>query len=215
LKIGGSLLNYPNELRKLCSVLENLRDETDFLIVPGGGVFADTVRDVYTKFKIPENISHQMAVLAMDQYGLLIHSFFQDTSQLIENIEDTKKCFEDRMIAILQVSKIMKNDNYLPKLWSVTSDSITALIAQLIKAERLILIKSIDGLKERESGRFLNKVSINSFDSKVSEGSVDEYFPNVLKSSPIQCFIVNGRFHERVESILRGDNTVYTKIIYD
>ena len=215
MKIGGSLLKYPVELSRLCNLLADLSGELDLLLVPGGGIFADTVRDVYTRFKLPENIAHQMAVLAMDQYGILIQSLAQGTSQIVENIEDSKKCFEEHKIAVLQVSNIMKSEKYLPKSWSVTSDSIAALMAQLIVAKRLLLVKSIDGLTKRESGKLLDRVSTNSLDSDVKAGSVDGYFPNVLKSSSFQCFVVNGRFPERVESILRGDNTVCTEIVND
>jgi hypothetical protein len=88
-------------------------------------------------------------------------------------------------------------------------------MAQLIGAKRLLLVKSIDGLTKRESGKLLDRVSTNSLDSDVKAGSVDGYFPNVLKSSSFQCFVVNGRFPERVESILRGDNTVCTEIVND
>ena len=215
MKIGGSLLKYPVELSRLCNLLADLSGELDLLLVPGGGIFADTVRDVYTRFKLPENIAHQMAVLAMDQYGILIQSLAQGTSQIVENIEDSKKCFEEHKIAVLQVSNIMKSESRLPKSWSVTSDSIAAFMAQLIGAKRLLLVKSIDGLTKRESGKLLDRVSTNSLDSDVKAGSVDGYFPNVLKSSSFQCFVVNGRFPERVESILRGDNTVCTEIVND
>jgi|TARA_B100000315_G_scaffold88784_1_gene81570 aspartokinase-like uncharacterized kinase len=215
LKIGGSLLKYPIELSRLCNLLADLSGELDLLIVPGGGIFADVVRDVHTRLKLPENIAHQMAILSMDQYGILIQSLSQVSSQIIENIDDSKKCFEEHKIAILQVSNIMKSENRLPKSWSVTSDSIAAFMAQLIGAKRLLLVKSIDGLTKRESGKLLDRVSTNSLDSDVKAGSVDGYFPNVLKSSSFQCFVVNGRFPERVESILRGDNTVCTEIVND
>jgi hypothetical protein len=215
LKIGGSLIKYPVELSRLCNLLADLSEELDLLLVPGGGIFADTVRDVYTRFKLPENIAHQMAVLAMDQYGILIQSLAQGTSQIVENIEDSKKCFEEHKIAVLQVSNIMKSESRLPKSWAVTSDSIAALMAQLIVAKRLLLVKSIDGLTKRESGKFLDRVSVNSLNSDVRAGSIDEYFPNILKSSSFQCFVVNGKFHDRVESILRGGNTVCTEIVSD
>ena len=142
MKIGGSLLKYPVELSRLCNRLADLSGELDLLLVPGGGVFADVIRDVYTRFKLPENIAHQMAILSMDQYGILIQSLSQVSSQIIENIDDSKKCFEEHKIAILQVSNIMKSENRLPKSWSVTSDSIAAWMAQLIDAKRLLLIKS-------------------------------------------------------------------------
>ena len=208
-------MNYPDELRSLCRQLTDIVSEFDLFIVPGGGIFADAVREAHANFKFPEEIAHKMAVLATDQYGLILNSLFYGSSKIIDNIEDAEMCFKKHKIALFQASKMMRNDNHLPKSWSATSDSIAAYVADLIGAERLILIKAIDGVIERNSNKLVFQVAINSLNSDMYKECVDEYIPNLLKSSRIQCFIVNGRIQGRVESILRGEKTVCTEIIYD
>ncbi|MFQ6135007.1 MAG: hypothetical protein ACE5KU_04245 [Nitrososphaerales archaeon] len=214
LKIGGSLLNYPDELRDLCRRVADMAGEFDLLIVPGGGVFADAVREVYSRLRLPEETSHQMAVLAMDQYGLLLQSFLKGSSRLIYDIGDAGECFEDGQIALLLASRMMLDDRSLPKSWSVTSDSIAAYVAGQIGAETLVLVKAVDGLTERRSGHFLSRVSVGSLDSDVEQGCIDGYISNLLKSSRIRCYIVNGTLPDRVEDILRGKKAVCTEVVY-
>lgn len=215
MKIGGSLLEYPEKLRLLCSDLVDLANDFNLVIIPGGGVFAETVRDIYARFTIHEDTAHQMAVLAMDQYGLFLKNLIGDCSQIVEDIDKLNNCFENKSIAIFQVSKIMQSDKNLPKLWSVTSDSIAAYITEIIGAKNLILIKVIDGLSEQGSDKLLSQVNVDKLNSGVNKGSIDEYIPNILKANKMECFIVNGKFPDRVKDILRGDKNVSTKIIYD
>ena len=64
LKIGGSLFDSSKTL------LRRVAEEgLDILVVPGGGAFADVVRDVYGKCDLSDDAAHWMALLAMDQYG--------------------------------------------------------------------------------------------------------------------------------------------------
>jgi aspartokinase-like uncharacterized kinase len=41
-------------------------------VVPGGGEFADVVRCLDERFSLTCGVSHRMAILGMDQYGLLL-----------------------------------------------------------------------------------------------------------------------------------------------
>ncbi|MEE9586284.1 MAG: hypothetical protein V3W09_05210 [Nitrososphaerales archaeon] len=214
LKIGGSLLNYPEDLKALCSRVADMASEIDLLLVPGGGVFADAVREVFFRLRLPEEAAHQMAVLAMDQYGLLLQSFLQGSSRLIYDVGDAAECFEEGKVALLLASRMIFNESSLPQSWGVTSDSIAAFVARQIGAESLLLVKAVDGLTERGSSRLLSRVSVRSLDSDVEPGCVDEYMPNLLKSSRTRCFIVNGRFPDRVEDILRGNKVVCTEVAY-
>ncbi len=215
-KIGGSLLSYPSELRALCQSLGELANKRDMLVVPGGGPFADVVRKVYSEMGLPEVTAHRMAVLAMDQYGLLLQSILEDASQTIEYFSEMEGCFEDKRVAVLLSSQMMRADRSLPKSWDVTSDSIAAYVARKIDAEMLVLVKSVDGLFKRGSKKLLNRVPVSALASGVEPGCVDAYLPNLLASSGFRCFIVNGRYPERVSAVLRGkwDEVVGTEIMH-
>lgn len=202
-KIGGSLLSYPEDLRALCQRLGELSGEHDLLIVPGGGPFADTVRKVYSEVELPEATAHRMAVLAMDQYGILLQSILGDSAQTIDYFSEADGCFEDGQAAVLLASQMMRADRSLPKSWDVTSDSIAAYVAGKVDAEMLVLMKSVDGLFKQGSKRLLNRVPVSALSSGVEPGCVDAYLPKILASSRFRCFIVNGRYPDRVAAVLQ------------
>jgi aspartokinase-like uncharacterized kinase len=215
LKIGGSFLTFPSELKNLCKVLSINRKDHNLLIIPGGGIFADIVRKYYLELKLSEITSHQMAVHSMDQYGLILKEFIGKSSVLISNLDRIDASLGDNRIGILEASNINLKTHLMPRSWSVTSDSIAAFVAQKIVAEQLILIKVVDGLFDIKSGEFLDKVYVRNLESQVKHGIVDDYFAKILSVKKTSSYVVNGKFPHRVVDILRGKNPVCTKIVYD
>ena len=91
-KIGGSLALYPEKLRILCSKLSAVSKKQNILLVPGGGEFADVVTDVDKRFSLSGSVSHQMAILGMDQYGLLLSDLISN-SKVINQLEQVTEHF--------------------------------------------------------------------------------------------------------------------------
>ncbi|MDR3585210.1 MAG: hypothetical protein P4L59_07795, partial [Desulfosporosinus sp.] len=77
IKIGGSLAKQENGkiLSKLGKILSDYAGKYPILIVPGGGPFADTVRDYGEKLNLSDPTCHFMALLAMDQLAFLLKEF--------------------------------------------------------------------------------------------------------------------------------------------
>ena len=71
-KVGGSIAEHPAKLRDLCVKLSEISKKTRLIVVPGGGEFADVVRSLDKRFSLSCAVSHRMAILGMDQYGLLL-----------------------------------------------------------------------------------------------------------------------------------------------
>ncbi len=71
-KVGGSLASYPEKLEALCSMLSMLSKDHRLIVVPGGGEFTDVTRSLDEKFSLSCQVTHRMAILGMDQYGLLL-----------------------------------------------------------------------------------------------------------------------------------------------
>ena len=69
-KLGGSLFDYS----KLSEWLKILSEEGagKVVIVPGGGPFADQVRDAQKRWKFNDQQAHKMALHAMDQFGIML-----------------------------------------------------------------------------------------------------------------------------------------------
>ena len=74
-KIGGGLLAHEGCSRyRPGRCIADVARERPLLIVPGGGPFADAVRDQDERLRLTDDAAHWMAVLGMDQYAHLIAS---------------------------------------------------------------------------------------------------------------------------------------------
>ena len=216
LKIGGSLAVYPEKLKKLCTSLSKLSEKHSIVLVPGGGEFADTVRKVDASFFLSSEIAHRMAILGMDQYGLLLSDLIVN-SLTVDSLGAIKKAVASGKIPILLPSNLLFQDNVLENSWEVTSDAIAVYIAHLLSASKVILVSDVDGIlsgdpKINSNAELIRKISADELLALKKRTSVDNFVPKLLLEWPLNCFVVNGLFPERVEAILVGRNTICTQI---
>jgi aspartokinase-like uncharacterized kinase len=66
------LLAHEGSLETVLNVLADVARDEPLLIIPGGGPFADAVRDQDARLTLTADAAHWMAVLGMDQYAHLI-----------------------------------------------------------------------------------------------------------------------------------------------
>src|SRR4029079_5610893 len=83
-----------NALRVLCAALAEAGERHPLLVVPGGGAFADAVRDHDRRFGLAPGTAHRMAVLGMDQFGWAL-------AELIPGAALRTDLAADRGVAIL------------------------------------------------------------------------------------------------------------------
>jgi aspartokinase-like uncharacterized kinase len=138
-KIGGSLLGSP-ELARWLELFVKFSDGK-VIIVPGGGLFADAVRKAQAQSNINDAVAHKLAVLAMDQFGLLLAGMNRGLATASSELEIAERTWQHRGIVWLP-SKMVLADDSIPQNWQVTSDSLSAWLANKIGAEQLILVKS-------------------------------------------------------------------------
>ena len=69
LKIGGGLLGKAGAFELTIEAVTAFRRGRRLVVVPGGGPFAEAVREMFKRAKIGEDAAHWMAVLGMDQYA--------------------------------------------------------------------------------------------------------------------------------------------------
>lgn len=213
-KIGGSLSRNHEVLKVLCQKLSLLAKNHRLVVVPGGGRFADCVREFDKRYSLSLTVTHRMAVLAMDQYGLLLSDLIPECL-VVDSLEGIKNGGEGR-VAVFLPSSFLFVDNGLPNSWEVTSDSIAAYIAGKIGAGKLLLLKDVDGIfdddpKRNPNAKRFDKLTIPELIG-LGETCVDIYLPNLLEKLSIQCCILNGLYPERVASVLSGQETVGTSI---
>jgi aspartokinase-like uncharacterized kinase len=139
-KVGGGLLSQPCHLDTLLATVCAAARDHRLVIVPGGGPFADTVRDVDQQVKLSDAAAHWMAVLGMDQYAHLIVSHL-DEALIVETPLEIIKALEGGRVPVLAPSRWLRTADPLPHSWDVTSDSIAAWVAGQLGTNRLVLVK--------------------------------------------------------------------------
>ncbi len=140
-KLGGSLLGTP-ELQSWLDMLAHLSDGR-IVIVPGGGVFADAVREAQQIGGFNDAAAHHAALLAMDQYGLALQALQPEIVTANLDLEIAERSWQHRAIVWLP-SRMVLADETIPKNWDVTSDSLAAWLADRLGAEELVLVKHAD-----------------------------------------------------------------------
>jgi hypothetical protein len=184
--------------------------------VPGGGEFADVVRCIDKRFHLSCNTSHKMAILGMDQYGLLL-SDLMPHSVTANKLEEIKHFLDLDMLPILLPSHLLFIENPLENSWAVTSDSIAVYIASRLKVTKVLLVTDVDGIynndpKTVSDAKLINDISASELLAMNKRTSVDEELPKQLLKNPIDCYVVNGLFPERIKSVLEGQEAICTLI---
>ena len=144
IKVGGALLSLGDALSRTVSALELLSREHSFVVVPGGGPFADAVRSVHERHTLTAEDAHWMAILGMDQYALLLASRIRN-AELVHRRGELARARARGRVPVLAPYRWLREADPLPHSWDVTSDSIAAWIATEIGARELILIKPAIG----------------------------------------------------------------------
>tara|TARA_R110002096_G_scaffold10092_7_gene39116 strand:+ start:497 stop:1072 length:576 start_codon:yes stop_codon:yes gene_type:complete len=136
-KIGGSLYASPH-LKEWCDQLARIHQQT-LVIVPGGGPFADQVRAANKQWNLSDAVAHDMAVMAMQQYGCLLANLNGSlkVANSFKDIQDTGSTIW------LPYSDVISECDY-PKNWQTTSDSLALWLACKLSANHLCLVKSCE-----------------------------------------------------------------------
>lgn len=144
IKVGGALAGVPARLALACRHIRDLATLGPVTVVPGGGPFADVVRQVQQTLAASDDAAHWMAILAMDQYAEILSEKIRG-AELVHDAEGVRRvCRADR-IPVLAPSRWLREADPLAHSWDVTSDSLAAWIARQLGARRLILVKLREG----------------------------------------------------------------------
>ena len=118
--------------RQVPAIVPSCREtKRPLLIVPGGGPFANAVREI----RVDGDAAHWMAIAAMEQYGWYIASYGIPSTGAL--------AIPDRPTVLLPY-RCMREHDPLPHSWDVTSDTIAAWVAGMLGLD-LLLLKSVDG----------------------------------------------------------------------
>jgi aspartokinase-like uncharacterized kinase len=141
-KVGGSALRDPAGLDRVLTALDAA--SRAIVIVPGGGPFADAVRDVDRRLRLTDEAAHWMAVRAMDQYAELLVSRLR-RGVLVADLDGIRRALAAGLLPVLAPFEWLRREDPLPHSWEVTSDSIAAWVARVTAAGQLVLVKPGSG----------------------------------------------------------------------
>ena len=188
-KLGGSLANYPDDLKRWLEELA-VAGRGRAVIVPGGGPFVDCVRAAQQDWGFTDSTAHRMALLAMEQYGWMLADI-QPGLILARTLVELSKALSNNNIPVWLPSAMIAGNAEIPESWDVTSDSLAAWLARCLGAERLVLVKSCP-LPEGETD--MAQLS--------REGIVDAAFPDFVRSAVFDVWPVNRKDYSRICSHL-------------
>ena len=180
-KIGGSLLGAP-ELAHWLALFVKFSDGK-VIIVPGGGLFADAVREAQKLSNISDAVAHKLALLAMDQFGLLLAGMNPGLAIASSELEIAERGWQHKAIVWLP-SKMVLADDSLPQNWQVSADSLSAWLANKTGAEHLVLLKS----KLLDKGPMQSSVSLKDL---AESQLLDSEFKNFVIEQPYQTWLLN------------------------
>ena len=186
-KVGGSLARDP-VLAEWMSLFASL-GRGRVVLVPGGGAFADLVREHQSRWRFPDVTAHTMALLAMAQYGWMLQSFSPALACATSCGSIHRALREDRVAVWLPFELTGELPAELAS-WDVTSDSLAAWLAARLPASRLFLIKACAMHDEC------------SWEGYASAGIVDGSFPLYARGAPFAVDLLHKDDLERMRTLL-------------
>jgi len=204
-KVGGSL-GRGACLPELGARLVELGRRYRLLVVPGGGVFADVVRQQDEKFGLRPGTAHWMAVLAMDQYGHLLADLAPGCA-LVRTLGEAHAWLAHEGVAVLLPSEPLRHADALPHRWSVTSDSIAAWLTGQVGARLLVLLKDHHGMASLAASAASAPPSVMTVAELASSFGVDGHLAELLAEPAFDLWIIDGERPERLIELLETGRT--------
>jgi 5-(aminomethyl)-3-furanmethanol phosphate kinase len=162
------------------------------VVVPGGGPFAQTVREAQPKMGFDDRAAHEMALLGMDQYGRALTGLATHLRRA-ETAAAIRRALRAGEVPVWSAMRMVRDAKDIPWSWDVTSDSLAAWLAGRIGAERVLLVKHV----EPAAGP-LRAAEL------VAAGIIDPAFPRFLRASRAQAAIAGPAGHAAAAIALRN-----------
>ncbi|HEU5117966.1 MAG TPA: hypothetical protein VFT74_15185 [Isosphaeraceae bacterium] len=147
------------------------------VFVVGGGLAADFVRELDRVHRLGDEVSHGLALHALDLSAEALASLVPGL-EVVETLEELPAVWDSGGCPVLAPRRVLEAEERarpreaLEHSWDVTSDTISARLAQLIGASGLLLLKSV-GVPEG-----------TDLESASARGLVDSAFPGEAADLP-------------------------------
>ena len=159
------------------------------IVVPGGGPFADAVRAAQRARSFDDATAHRMAVLAMEQYGLMLAARCPALRPAATRAE-LRGALRDGGVGLWMPARMLAGREDVEASWDVTSDSLAAWLARELAAACLLLVKHGVGGASEECPTRVSRVPDTApvaVTALVRDGIVDRAFPRYLARCGCEC----------------------------
>jgi len=174
-KIGGSLAAAPESLAEMLQVIVHAaQGGSAIVVVPGGGPFADSVRAAQQLFGTDDALAHDMALLAMAQYGLLLSGLAP--LHAVYGLAPLRDWRNEAIVdarARIWLPEPAQDALRVPRSWRITSDYLALWLAAELNVRNVVLVKACAAPAEREEVEALARL-----------GVIDPAYPELAKSLP-------------------------------
>lgn len=202
-KVGGSLARGA-ALPALGERLSVLGRQRRLVVVPGGGVFADAVREYDGRHGLSAGAAHWMAVLAMDQYGYALTDLIAGSTP-VRSLSAARDATRRGSVAVLLPHDLLRRTDPLPHAWSVTSDTIAAWVAARVGVRALVILKDGNGISRPLDGA--GAPSSLTLAQLARWDGVDAGLHQAVASLAAEVWVVNGERPELLEQVLLTGRT--------
>ena len=184
----------------------------------GGGEFANLIRKYNDEINFSDETNHWTAIDCMDIIAKLVNDKVEST-KLAYSLDEVNDISDEGLTPIFVVSEFLRKEDPFECSWDVTSDSIAAYVAHIFNAN-LFIVTNVNGIYTQEpkepGSTFISKIDAKTL-LTFQESSIDVMLPSLLLEFGTDCYVVNGKYPERVLSLIDDNindyNFDYTQII--
>lgn len=207
LRIGGSVL-IPSDIDEqvlhiLVREIGKVRKENKVYVVVGGGRIARQYITTARSYGVPESLLDGLGILSSRLNALLIAVCLKDAA-LVEDFHD-----------VVQVKGLPVLGGTSP---GQTTDTVAALLAELVKADLLIKVTNVDGIYTKDpknadaekmvtmSFEELKMFSKKEFEAGISS-VIDPVAAEIIAQNRLKMVVIGKEDVEDLAGVIQGDHS--------
>ncbi len=216
LSVGGSILDDIDYIRKLASVLKKISRKNKLYIVTGGGKTARKYIDICRSFGANESFLDDVGIDATRLNArLLIAAIGNAYPKPATN-------FDEAIIGGKNFPVVVMGGTHPGH----TTDAVTAMLAERVKADKLIIATNVDYVytadpKKYRNAKVLKKLTADELikiASRIggeagSKSVVDLLAARIIARSKIKTFVINGKNLSSLKNLVEGKKFVGSVIV--
>jgi aspartokinase-like uncharacterized kinase len=184
IKIGGSLLDWPELPSAVTAWIEDQPPACNVLLA-GGGRMVDEIRRLDAIHGLDEDTSHWLCIDVLRVTASLIAGLLDDFP-LVQSWRNLPSIVEDsrgESLIFNPYEFLHKHEPNLPGVklphtWEVTSDSIAARLSDALAADELVIFKATQEITEGMS-----------LEEMAARGIIDSFLPRLRVNKPLIRFV--------------------------